>query len=172
MKIIKFRTKPSVKESVFLATNSLIIGDVTIDEDSSIWFGSVLRGDMNFIKIGKKTNVQDNCTIHVTNDTSPTIIGEKVTIGHNAVVHGCKIENKCLIGINSTILDDSTIGEGSIIGAGTVIPPNTEIPKRSLVIGVPGKIVRKTTDEEYKMIIERSKHYVEFSKNYKNILDE
>jgi len=172
MKIIPFKTNPSIDSSVFIAENSLIIGDVTIEQDSSIWFGSVVRGDMHYIKIGKKTNVQDNCTIHVTTDVSPTIIGDEVTIGHNAVVHGCKVESRCLIGINSTILDDSVIGEGSLIGAGTVIPPNTSIPERSLVVGVPGKVIRKTTDEELKMIIDRSKHYIEYSKIYKNLSNE
>ena len=172
MKIIPFNTKPSIDDSVFIAQNSLVIGNVTIKQDSSIWFGSVIRGDMHYIKIGKKTNVQDNCTIHVTTDVSPTIIGDEVTIGHNAVVHGCKVESRCLIGINSTILDDSVIGEGSIIGAGTVIPPNNSIPKRSLVVGVPGKVIRKTTDEEFKMIIDRSEHYIEYSKIYKNLSNE
>ena len=158
--------------SYWVAPDAHVIGNVILGQDVGIWFGSVLRGDMNYIKIGRRTNIQDNCTVHVTTNVSPTIIGDEVTVGHNAVIHGCKIKNRCLIGINSTILDNSIIGEGSIIGAGAVIPPNTLIPERSLVLGIPGTIIRKTTEDEYKMIIDRSQHYIDYSKKYIKLLNE
>ena len=143
-----------------------MIGDVSIGRDSSIWFGSVLRGDMNYIKIGSRTNIQDNSTIHVTTDLYPTIIGNEVTIGHNVIVHGCQIEDRCLMGIGSIIMDGAVIGSGSLIGAGALISPGSNIPPNSLVVGLPGKIVRSTTLKEQNEIIERAQHYIDFSKKY------
>ena len=158
---------PIIPDSCYLSESVDIIGDVTLEEEVNIWFGTVIRADMNYIKIGKRTNIQDNCTVHVTTDIAPTIIGNGVTIGHNAVIHGCKIEDNCLIGMGSIIMDKAIIGEGSFIGAGAVIPPKMEIPSRSLVVGLPAKIIRPVNDTEYAEILDRAQHYIDFASEYK-----
>ena len=166
--IKSFKNKsPIIPSSCYISESVDIIGDVELGEHVSIWFGTVVRGDMHSIKIGERSNIQDNSVIHVTTDISPTTIGKEVTIGHNAIVHGATIKDRCLIGMGSIIMDDAIVGEGSIIGAGAVVPPNMEIPPRSLVVGLPGKIVRQTTDEEFEMIIERAQHYIDFALEYK-----
>jgi carbonic anhydrase/acetyltransferase-like protein (isoleucine patch superfamily) len=157
---------PSIDKSCFIAESADVIGDVTLGESSSIWFGTVARGDMHYIKIGARTNIQDNCTIHVTTDINPTIIGDEVTVGHNVIIHGCTIEDRSLIGMGAIIMDGAIIGEGSLIGAGALISPGTIIPPRSLVVGLPGKIVRATTDEELDEVIDRAQHYIDFAKKY------
>ena len=157
---------PDIDKTSYISPSVDVIGDVSIGKDSSIWFGSVLRGDMHYIKIGSRTNIQDNSIIHVTTDLYPTIIGDEVTIGHNVIVHGCQIEDRCLIGMGSIIMDGVVIGSGSLIGAGALISPGTNIPPNSLVVGLPGKIVRSTTSKEQNEIIERAQHYIDFSKKY------
>ena len=167
--IKKFRGKSSIiPDSCYISESVDLIGDVTLGENVSLWFGTVVRGDMHFITIGNRSNIQDNSVVHVTTDISPTRIGEEVTVGHNAIIHGATIEDRCLIGMGSIIMDDVVVGEGSIVGAGAVVPPNMIIPPRSLVVGLPAKIVRQTTDEELEMIIERAQHYIDFSAEYKN----
>ena len=167
--IKKFRGKsPIIPDSCYISESVDLIGDVTLGENVSLWFGTVVRGDMHHITIGNRSNIQDNSVIHVTTDISPTRIGDEVTVGHNAIIHGATIEDRCLIGMGSIIMDDVVVGEGSIVGAGAVVPPNMIIPPRSLVVGLPAKIVRQTTDEELKMIIERAQHYIDFSQEYKN----
>ena len=167
--IKKFRGKsPVIPDSCYISESVDLIGDVTLGENVSLWFGTVVRGDMHFITIGNRSNIQDNSVIHVTTDISPTCIGSEVTVGHNAIIHGATIEDRCLIGMGAIIMDDAVVGEGSIVGAGAVVPPNMIIPPRSLVVGLPAKIVRQTTDEELQMIIERAQHYIDFSQKYKN----
>ena len=167
--IKKFRGKsPIIPDSCYISESVDLIGDVTLGENVSLWFGTVVRGDMHHITIGARSNIQDNSVIHVTTDISPTRIGDEVTVGHNAIIHGATIEDRCLIGMGSIIMDDVVVGEGSIVGAGAVVPPNMIIPPRSLVVGLPAKIVRQTTDEELEMIIERAQHYIDFSQEYKN----
>ncbi|MBT5078765.1 MAG: gamma carbonic anhydrase family protein [Candidatus Marinimicrobia bacterium] len=167
--IKKFRGKSSIiPDSCYISESVDLIGDVTLGENVSLWFGTVVRGDMHFITIGNRSNIQDNSVVHVTTDISPTRIGEEVTVGHNAIIHGATIEDRCLIGMGSIIMDDVVVGEGSIVGAGAVVPSNMIIPPRSLVVGLPAKIVRQTTDEELEMIIERAQHYIDFSQEYKN----
>ena len=169
--IKKFRGKfPIIPDSCYISESVDLIGDVTLGENVSLWFGTVVRGDMHFITIGNRSNIQDNSVIHVTTDISPTRIGDEVTVGHNAIIHGATIEDRCLIGMGTIIMDDVVIGEGSIVGAGAVVPPNMIIPPRSLVVGLPAKIVRQTTDKELKMIIERAQHYIDFSQEYKKII--
>ena len=169
--IKKFRGKsPIIPDSCYISESVDLIGDVTLGENVSLWFGAVVRGDMHFITIGNRSNIQDNSVIHVTTDVSPTRIGDEVTVGHNAIIHGATIEDRCLIGMGTIIMDDAVIGEGSIVGAGAVVPPNMIIPPRSLVVGLPAKIVRQTSDEELKMIIERAQHYIDFSQEYKKII--
>ena len=169
--IKKFRGKsPIIPNSCYISESVDLIGDVTLGENVSLWFGTVVRGDMHFITIGNRSNIQDNSVIHVTTDVSPTRIGDEVTVGHNAIIHGATIEDRCLIGMGTIIMDDAVIGEGSIVGAGAVVPPNMIIPPRSLVVGLPAKIVRQTSDEELEMIIERAQHYIDFSQEYKKII--
>ena len=167
--IKKFGGKsPVIPDSCYISESVDLIGDVTLGDDVSLWFGTVVRGDMHFITIGNRSNIQDNSVVHVTTDISPTRIGSEVTVGHNAIIHGATIEDRCLIGMGAIIMDDAVVGEGSIVGAGAVVPPNKIIPPRSLVVGLPAKIVRQTTDEELEMIIERAQHYIDFSQKYKN----
>ena len=166
--IKKFRGKfPIIPDSCYISESVDLIGDVTLGENVSLWFGTVVRGDMHFITIGNRSNIQDNSVIHVTTDISPTRIGDEVTVGHNAIIHGATIEDRCLIGMGAIIMDDVVIGEGSIVGAGAVVPPNMIIPPRSLVVGLPAKFVRQTTDKELKMILEGAQHYIDFSQEYK-----
>ena len=167
--IKKFRGKsPVIPDSCYISESVDLIGDITLGENVSLWFGTVIRGDMHFITIGNRSNIQDNSVIHVTTDISPTRIGSEVTVGHNAIIHGATIEDRCLIGMGAIIMDDVVVGEGSIVGAGAVVPPNMIIPPRSLVVGLPANIVRQTTNEELEMIIERAQHYIDFSQKYKN----
>src|SRR3972149_10236067 len=139
---------PKLGEGVFIEDSAQVIGDVEIGVNSSVWFNAVVRGDVHFIRIGDRTNVQDNSTLHVTKDTYPLIIGSDITIGHNVVLHGCTVKDRCLIGMGAIVLDNAEIGEDSIIGAATLVTENAKIPPRSLVLGSPGKVVRQLKDEE------------------------
>jgi len=145
------------------AKNATIVGNVDFSKNVNIWYGAVIRADAGPIEIGENSNVQDNCVLHG-NVNSTTVIGKNVTIGHAAVIHGCKIEDNVLVGMNSTILDDAVIGEGSIIGANALIPSGKIIPPRSMVLGVPGKIIRQVTDEEVQKTIQNALWYVEMAK--------
>ena len=158
---------PSISESCFIAPDSVIIGDVTIAEESSIWFKAVLRGDINWIKIGKWTNIQDGCIVHVTGETSPTTVGDYVTVGHGAILHGCTIENSCLIGMGCIILDNAVIGSGSLIAAGAVVKSGTKIPPQSMVAGNPAVIKRRISSDEKEFFVEWARNYRQTSKGYK-----
>ena len=148
------------------APNASIIGNVTLERNSSIWFNATLRGDIESIYIGEGSNVQDGSVLH-TDPGYPIKIGKNVTIGHLVVLHGCTIEDNSLIGIGAVILNNAKIGKNCIIGANTLIPENKTIPDRSLVIGSPGKVIRQVTDKEIEEIKENAKHYVENYKKYK-----
>ena len=149
--------KPRIHESGYIAPTAVIIGDVEIAEGVSVWDGAVLRGDVAPIRIGKNTNVQDNVVIHV-DYNEPTIIGENVTIGHLATVHGAKIGNNVIVGINAVVLNGAEIGDGSVIGAGAVVTSGTKIPPKSLVLGIPAKVIKQ--DEKFeKMAIENGEIY-------------
>ncbi len=158
--------KPKIADSAKIFPNVTIIGDVEISENVNIWPNSVLRADINCIKIGKNTNIQDGTVIHVDYGNDSTIIGKNVTVGHSCTIHGCKIALNTLIGMGATILSGAKIGEGSIIGAGALIKENFVVPKRKLVVGVPGKIVRDISEDEYKNILESVKEYKKLSLNY------
>lgn len=165
--IIEYKgNKPDIHDSCFIAENATVIGRVKINKNSSIWFGTVVRGDGNYITIGENTNIQDNCTIHI-NDTHPTIIGDYVTAGHGAIVHACKVGNNVLVGMGAIVLDGAEIGDNVIIGAGALVPPNKKIPSNSMVMGTPAKIVRELNEEDRKSIIETALHYVELAKEYR-----
>jgi carbonic anhydrase/acetyltransferase-like protein (isoleucine patch superfamily) len=156
---------PKLHESVFLAPGVKVIGDVEIGEFSSIWYNSVVRGDVNYIKIGKMTNIQDCSMIHVTNGKYPVNIGDKVTVGHSVKLHGCTLQNLCLVGIGAIVLDGAVVEEKSIVAAGAVVKPNFIVPYGKLVAGVPCKIVRDLTDEEMDDFEKSANRY----KNYTQI---
>ncbi|MCF7847677.1 MAG: gamma carbonic anhydrase family protein [Kiritimatiellales bacterium] len=152
-------------EEYFIAENASVIGNVTIRNQANIWFGAVLRGDLEPIEIGERTNVQDNAVVH-TDHGSPVKVGRGVTIGHQATIHGCTIGDHCLIGMKATVLDGAVIGDHCIIGAHSLIPPGKEIPEGSLVVGVPGRVVRQVTDEERAHIGKNAEHYVNDFRQY------
>lgn len=157
---------PKIEDSVYLAPGSKIIGDVNIGEYSSIWFNTVVRGDVNYITIGKMTNVQDLSMLHVTKGTHPLIIGDNVTIGHSVTLHGCTLKNNCFIGMGATILDGAVIEENSMVAAGALVKQNFVVPDGKLVAGVPAKIIRNLSNEEIENIqasAERYKRYSELS---------
>jgi carbonic anhydrase/acetyltransferase-like protein (isoleucine patch superfamily) len=167
--LYKFKKKsPTVAENTFVAPGSRIIGNVELFEHSSIWYNTVVRGDLAKIIVGKYSNVQENSTIHVEQNQGVEI-GDYVTIGHNAVIHACKIGAKSLIGMNATILSGVKIGEGSIVGAGAVVPENTEIPPGSLVLGVPAKVIRTITKEKIIELKQHAVHYSELAAEQKEI---
>ncbi|WP_096201950.1 gamma carbonic anhydrase family protein [Bacillus sp. FJAT-45350] len=142
---------PNVSNSVFVAPGARIIGDVTIGDESSIWFNAVLRGDEAPIKIGKRCNIQDNSTCHLYED-QPLILEDEVSVGHNVILHGCTIRKGALIGMGATVLDGAEIGEYAFIGANTLIPPGKKIPPRTMVMGSPGKVIRELTDKDFELI--------------------
>lgn len=153
MKIIPYKgIYPKIHQNCFITEGVYIIGDVTIDEGSSVWFGSILRGDVNYIRIGKDVNIQDGTIVHVTNNLYPTIVGDRVVIGHRVVLHGCTIGSNVLIGMGSVIMDGVTIGDNCIIAAGTLLTQRTEIPSRSLVMGWPGKVIKEVDEEMLKKV--------------------
>ncbi len=152
--------RPLIAESAFVALGAYVIGAVHLEEDSSVWYGAVLRGDTEPIRVGRRTNVQDGCVLH-TDPGYPAIVGEGCVIGHKAVVHGCRIGDGCLIGINATVLTGAEIGEGSVVAAGAVVPEGREFPARSLIVGVPARRMGEVTDEHTRGIVRGVQTYVE-----------
>ena len=157
---------PEISADSWVAPNAIIIGKVKLEKNSSIWFNAVLRGDIEKIVIGENSNIQDGSVLH-TDPGYPLTVGKGVTVGHMVMLHGCEISDDTLIGIGSTILNKAKIGKNCIIGANTLVTENKVIPDNSLVLGSPGKVVRKVTDDEIKVIRENAKHYVKNSKRYK-----
>lgn len=142
------KIQPKIHETAFVAETAVVIGDVEIGAESSVWFGAVIRGDVNYIRIGARTNIQDGSIIHVTSKTHPTVLEDEVTLGHRVTLHGCYVEQGSLIGIGAIILDGARIGANSLIAAGSLVTPNTIIPPKSLVMGSPAKVKRQLTEEE------------------------
>ena len=157
---------PEISANSWVAPNAIIIGKVKLEKNSSIWFNAVLRGDIEKIVIGENSNIQDGSVLH-TDPGYPLTVGKGVTVGHMVMLHGCEISDDTLIGIGSTILNKAKIGKNCIIGANTLVTENKVIPDNSLVLGSPGKVIRKVTDDEIKVICENAKHYVKNSKRYK-----
>ncbi len=177
--ILKYKKDfPKIANSAWIAPSADIIGDVEIGEDSSVWFGCVIRGDVHYIKIGKRTSIQDLTMIHVTHfekekiigDGYPTIIGDDVTIAHKVMLHGCIIGNACLIGMSATILDGAEIGEESIVGAGALVTGGKKFPPRSLILGSPAKVIRELNDKEVEKIYQNAKNYVKYKNEYINFI--
>ncbi len=161
--------KPKIAKSAFIAETAVIIGNVTIEEDANIWYGAVLRGDIAPIIIKRGANIQDNTVIHVDTDI-PCIVGEYVTVGHNAILHSTTIEKESLVGMGATLLTGSHIGAHSIIGANALVTENKNIPEGSLAVGIPAKVVRNLSEKEKIFIKENALHYIELGKEYKKIM--
>jgi carbonic anhydrase/acetyltransferase-like protein (isoleucine patch superfamily) len=158
---------PQIASSAYIDPQAVVIGDVTIGEYSSVWPCTVIRGDVHWIRIGKRTNIQDGCVLHVMKDTHPLTLGDAVTVGHGVVLHGCTIESRVLIGMGSVLLNGARVGEGSIIAAGTLVPEGTVVPPGSLFMGHPGKFRRALTPDDLASIEAYATRYVEYSETYK-----
>ena len=157
---------PVIPASCYVDASAQVIGDVVLGEQASIWMNAVVRGDVNSIRIGAKSNVQDCAVLHGMRHLYPVIVGEMVTIGHNATVHGCRLEDAVLVGIGAVILNNARVGEGSIVAAGAVVPEQMVIPANSLVAGVPGKIKKTLGDEDRKMILKYAQNYLDYTAIY------
>jgi len=167
--------EPTLGEKTWIAPSADVVGDVTCGSDCSIWFGTVVRGDVHYIKIGDRVSIQDLSMVHVTHykkadksDGNPTVIGNDVTIGHRVMLHGCTIEDACLIGMSATILDGAVIAKESIVGASSLVTKNKVFPPRSLIMGSPAKVVRELSDEEVKELYASASRYVEFKNQYQS----
>lgn len=158
--------QPRLGARVFVADTAAIIGDVEIGDDCSIWYSAVVRGDVHSIRIGPRTNIQDNCTVHVTQATHPVRIAEEVTIGHGAIAHGCTIEKRALIGMGSRVLDGAVVGELALVGAGALVPEGMQVPPRTLVVGVPARVKRPLTGAEIAHLEQSWKNYVGYKEEY------
>ena len=157
---------PKVHETAFIADGAVVIGDVEIGEEASVWFGSVLRGDVNYIRIGARTNIQDLTMIHVNSHTDPTILEDEITVGHRVTLHGCYVERGSLVGIGAILLDGVRVGAQSLVAAGSLLTPGTQIPARSLVMGAPAKVKRELTDDEIAGLDRSWRNYVELKNKY------
>lgn len=158
--------KPKIGEGCFLAETSVLIGDLELGNRSSVWYGAVIRADVHYVRIGEDVSVQDNTVIHVTSGQHPTVVGDRVTIGHSVVLHGCTVGDDCLIGMGAIIMDRAIIGANCVVGAGALVTPGTEIPEGHLALGSPAKVSRKLTDDELRWISTSSEHYVDLAAQY------
>jgi gamma-carbonic anhydrase len=163
---------PILGRDVFIAPGAYVIGNVTIGDESSVWFGAVLRGDVGAIVIGARTNIQDLSLVHMTGGISNARIGDDVTVGHGVTLHGCDVGHRCLVGMGSILLDGVRVGDDSVIGAGSLITPRMVIPAGSLVLGRPAKVLRPATAVERRLGIDGAAHYVQNAKNYRANLGE
>jgi carbonic anhydrase/acetyltransferase-like protein (isoleucine patch superfamily) len=157
---------PRVAADAFVDQSAQVIGDVEIGAESSVWMNVVMRGDVNTIRVGRRTNIQDGSVVHVMNRTHPTTIGDEVTVGHGAIVHGCSIADRVLIGMGAILLNGVSVGADSIVAAGTLLPEGTAVPPRSLVMGSPGKVKRALNDEEVASIRGSAENYVKYRLDY------
>ncbi|RMG97744.1 MAG: gamma carbonic anhydrase family protein [Deltaproteobacteria bacterium] len=161
------RLVPHVAADAHVAAGAVVVGDVRIESEASVWHGAVLRGDLHFVRIGRGSNVQDGAVVHV-GDRDPAEIGASVVVGHGAVVHGCRIEDACLIGIRATILDGAVVGAGSIVGAGALVPSEAKIPPASLVLGVPGRVVRSLSGDDRPFVEALAAKYARLAHNHRH----
>src|SRR3972149_1606371 len=157
---------PLPPRTVFFFESAVIIGDTEIGEYSSIWFNAVVRGDVHYIRIGDRTNIQDLCMLHVTKDTHPLILGNDITVGHSVTLHGCTIKDRCLIGMGTTILDGAVVGEDCIIGAGALVTEGAVIPPGTLAVGMPAKPKRDLTEKEIARIRQSAQNYIDYARTY------
>jgi carbonic anhydrase/acetyltransferase-like protein (isoleucine patch superfamily) len=160
---------PEVPDSAWVAPGAYVVGDVHLGKESSVWYGAVLRGDTEPIRIGARTNIQDGCVLHA-DPGYPAIIGEDCVVGHKAIVHGCEIGDRCLVGMGATILNGAKIGEGSIVAAGALVPENKGFPTRSWIVGVPAKRVKEVSEEQTEDIARGVRTYVERAGSHRQSL--
>ncbi|MFN2531213.1 MAG: gamma carbonic anhydrase family protein [Pyrinomonadaceae bacterium] len=158
---------PQIHPTAFVEESAHIIGDVHLGEESSVWFNCVARGDVHYIRIGSRTNIQDNSVIHVRNGSHPTILEDEVTVGHSVTLHGCYVERGSLVGIGAILLDDVRVGSNSLIAAGSLVSPGTIVPPRSLMMGAPARVKRPLTDEEVSDLDVYWQNYVEYTRAYR-----
>ena len=158
--------RPTIADSAFIEETAAVIGDVAIGEQSSVWFNTVIRGDVHYIRIGNRTNVQDLRVVHVSHDAYQTVLGDDVTVGHHVVLHGCTIKDRVLIGMGSILMDGVVIGEDCVVGAGALITEQTVLPPKSLILGSPAKVKRSVTDKELAWIRESAQNYVRYARQY------
>src|SRR5512138_2217559 len=158
---------PRLAASAWLAETTVVTGDVEIGEESSIWFGTIVRGDVNHVRIGARTNVQDQSVVHVTGKTHPTAIGDDVTVGHRAVLHGCTVHDRCLVGIGAIVLDGAVVGPDAMIGAGALVPPGMVVPPGKLVLGAPAKVKRDLTADELAALRSSAARYARYAAIYR-----
>lgn len=159
--------RPKLHDSVFVAEGAQIIGDVEIGRESSVWFNTVIRGDVHYIRIGDRTNIQDNSILHVTHDRYPLVIGSEVTVGHGAILHAATIKDRCLIGMGAKVLDDATVGPYALVAAGSLVLEHFVVPEGALVAGVPARVKRMLTEEERQQIVQSAQNYVDYVKSYR-----
>jgi carbonic anhydrase/acetyltransferase-like protein (isoleucine patch superfamily) len=165
--LLSFRGRgPVIDPTAWIAPGAVVAGDVTIGAASSVWFGSVLRGDVHAIRVGARSNLQDHCVVHVTRDRFPTWIGDEVTVGHRATVHGCRVGDGALVGIGAVVLDGAEVGEEALVGAGALVPPGAKIPPRHLARGIPARVVRPLDEEEVRRQRARALEYVATARAY------
>jgi carbonic anhydrase/acetyltransferase-like protein (isoleucine patch superfamily) len=157
---------PKLGRDVFVAPNATVIGDVTLGDESSVWFNVVIRGDVFPIRFGARTNIQDGSVVHVTGGQAATTVGDDVTIGHMVLLHGCTVGNRTLVGMGSIVLDNAKIGDECILGAGSLVPPRAVIPPRTLAIGRPAKVIRELTEKDLAMVKIAGQLYVEYARNF------
>ena len=158
--------EPKIDETAFIAESADVVGQVTIERNANIWYGSVLRGDDNYITVGENTNIQDGSIVHIS-EKFPTIIGNNVTVGHKSIIHGCEIGDNTLIGMGSIVLDGAKVGEFTLLGAGSLVPPGKEIPSGVLAMGSPAKVIRELSEEEKENLTNSALKYVKLANNHK-----
>lgn len=158
---------PRLDPTVFVAGGSIVAGDVEIGEGSSVWFGAIVRGDVNHVRIGARTNIQDLSVVHVTSGRAPTVIGDDVTVGHRVVLHGCTVKDRCLVGIGAIVLDGAVVGPDAMIGAGALVPPGAVVPPGTLVLGSPARPKRALTPEELASLPASAARYVAYAAQYR-----
>ena len=159
---------PRIAASAYIDSSAQIIGDVTIGERSSVWPNVSIRGDVNYIRVGDETSIQDNCVLHVDHDVYPCLVGNRVTVGHSAVLHGCQVDENALIGIGAIVLNGAKIGAGAVIAAGALVPEGMEVPPETLAMGAPAKVRRPITDEEKQRFRKNCDNYVKITAIYKD----
>lgn len=157
---------PRIHPTAFIEDSAIIIGDVEIGAESSIWFNTVIRGDVHYIRIGERTNVQDLCMLHVTRNTHPLILGNDITVGHTVTLHGCTLKDGCFIGMGAIVLDGAVIGEEALVAAGALVPEGMVVPPRTLVMGIPARVKRELREEEIERLRQSARNYVAYFRSY------
>ncbi len=157
---------PRIHPDALILEHVVIAGDVEIGPESSVWYHAAIRGDVGPVRIGARSNIQDGCVLHESSGRTPLVIGNECTVGHGAILHGCRLKDRCLIGMGATVLDEAVVGENAMVGAGALVPEGMVIPDGHLAIGVPAKVRRPLTEDEIRGLKESADHYVEFAKEY------